>query len=376
MHSERWKRIDHLFHAAVKVDPAARAAFLSQACADDDSLRQEIEALLDSHEQSRDFIEEPPGDLAAAVLAQTEIRLKIGDIIGAYKILSLLGRGGMGEVYLALDTRLERLVAFKRLSADCMFDDERVRRFELEARAASALNHPNIITIHEIGKINQSHYIVTEFIEGETLRTEMGKRQMPLNETLSVAIQVASALDAAHEAGIMHRDIKPENIMLRRDKIAKVLDFGLAKLSSRQGLPADGDDGDGTINTEPGIVIGTVSYMSPEQAGGGKIDTRTDVWSLGIVIYEMITGRTPFTGETRTDLIVSIIKDTPDPLPRFAPDIPDELQRIVDKALRKDREERYKTAKEMLSDLKSLKRRLKFEADLKRSLAANTGQPA
>ena len=292
-----------------------------------------------------------------------------GTRLGRYEIRSHLGAGGMGEVYLAWDSKLERTIALKTLPAEVASDNQRMHRFTLEARAASALNHPNIITIHEIDQIDSTHFIATEFIDGMTLRASVANSRMKLDEVLDVAIQVASALAAAHVAGIVHRDIKPENIMLRRDGYVKVLDFGLAKLTEQH---ASGSEATTLFDTATGVVIGTVTYMSPEQARGQSIDARTDIFSLGIVIYEMASGRTPFEGETANDLIASILKTEPPPLVQYSPEIPGELQRIVERALCKDREERYQTVKDLLIDLRTLKRELEFEAKLRRSAQSST----
>ncbi|HAF24945.1 MAG TPA: hypothetical protein DCK93_18915 [Blastocatellia bacterium] len=288
-----------------------------------------------------------------------------GTKLGRYEIRSQLGAGGMGEVYLAQDTKLERSVALKILPANVASDQTRMRRFTQEAKAASALNHPNIITIYEIEQIDSVNFIATEFIDGETLRQGMKGAPMKLGEVLDVAIQTASALSAAHAAGIVHRDIKPENIMVRRDGIVKVLDFGLAKLTERL-LPDSVDPEAPTraaINTEPGVVMGTVLYMSPEQARGLEVDARSDIWSIGVVIYEMVAGRLPFEGATSSDVIASILAREPPRLGLYLPDASVELQRIVKKALRKDREERYQTAKDMALDLKNLRRELEIEAE-------------
>ncbi|HYV04259.1 MAG TPA: protein kinase [Blastocatellia bacterium] len=286
-----------------------------------------------------------------------------------YRIISKIGAGGMGEVYLAEDTRLRRKIALKVLPESIARDNDRLRRFEQEAFAASALNHPNILTIHEIGEIEGKHYIATEFIEGETLRHHIQLLRMKLRDTLDVMVQVASALSTAHQVGIIHRDIKPENIMVRPDGIVKVLDFGLAKLTEKQMVTADSEAG--TISkkaTEPGTIMGTVAYMSPEQARGKQVDARTDIFSLGILLYEMVTGRAPFAGESGTDVLAAILDKEPMPLARFADETPPELQRIVTKCLRKERDERYQTMKDVLLDLKELRDELAMEAKLERSI--------
>ena len=293
-----------------------------------------------------------------------------GTRIGPYKVLDSLGAGGMGEVYLARDTRLGRKIALKFLSVDFTKDEERVRRFQQEARAASALNHPNLITIFEIGEVESVHFISTEFIEGETLRGRMAPGRMTTLEICDVAIQVASALTAAHAAGIAHRDIKPENIMIRPDGVVKVLDFGLAKLSEPSTPNASTIDPMAltkAVDTDPGVVMGTVSYMSPEQVRGLEVDARTDIFSFGVVLYEMIAGRVPFEGSSFGDVISGILGSRPVPLARYAYDVPPELERIVSKALAKDREQRYQTSKDLLIDLKRLKQHLDVEAEFEHS---------
>ncbi len=370
MTPERWQQIDQLFHSALNHERGQRAAFIAEACAGDLVLRKEVESLLEAHEQVESFIEKPASDVAAELLDGGQTRLSAGQKIGHYTIMALLGVGGMGEVYLAQDLKLGRQIALKLLPALYTVDGARVRRFEQEARAASALNHPNIVTIHEIGRSDSSHFIATEFIDGETLRAAISRSRLTLRAALDVAIQVASALVAAHKAGIVHRDIKPENIMVRRDdRVVKVLDFGLAKLmdTPTQQLADSSVPTKAMIQTDVGVVMGTVSYMSPEQARGLAVDERTDIWSLGVVLYEMVAGRLPFAGETASDVIAAILKTEPPILSRLAPDVPAELERIVTKVLRKDEEERYQSIKELALDLKSLKQRLEFEAEIERT---------
>ena len=293
--------------------------------------------------------------------------------INYYHVLEKLGTGGMGEVFLAEDTRLGRKVALKVLPAAFSQDEERLARFQQEARAASALNHPNILTVYEIGVGESGHYIATEFIEGETLRKRLSSGKLELNLVLDIAIQVANGLVAAHEAGIMHRDIKPENIMLRRDGYAKILDFGLAKPTPGMSGSATESATCASLETTPGVVMGTVKYMSPEQARGLPLDARSDLFSLGVVLYEMVTGRVPFEGPTSTDTIATILHRDPPPLARFSPDTPLELDRILMKTLAKDRAERYQTARDFLIDLKSLKQRLEIEAEIQRTGGVMTG---
>lgn len=295
-----------------------------------------------------------------------------GTSLGHYEIHSLLGRGGMGEVYLAHDSRLRRNVAVKILPVGVTENRTRLTRFEREAFAASALNHPNILTIHEIGEHEGMHFIASEYVEGESLRQRMSHSDIELREALDIASQTAAALAAAHHAGIVHRDIKPENIMVRKDGFIKVLDFGLAKLANEKPEPEETDPEAHTrtkvINTEPGMVMGTASYMSPEQARGLEVDERTDLWSLGAVLYEMVSGKLPFEGPTTTDVLSTILHREPPSLLLHHPDYPAELERIVEKSLTKDKEERYQSAKEQALDLKRLKQRLELDAELERSI--------
>ena len=290
----------------------------------------------------------------------------ISNLIDHYRIISLIGKGGMGEVYLAQDTRLGRQVALKLLSKDLTSQPERVRRFQQEARAASALNHPNILTIHEIGETDETHFIATEFVEGMTLRERMKHAPMGRQEVLDIGKQIATALNAAHAAGIVHRDIKPENIMIRQDGLIKVLDFGIAKLLEHQ--TPDNDPEALTrvmMNTNPGVMVGTVSYMSPEQAQAAEVDGRSDIWSFGVILYELLAGRRPFAGPTISHVIVSILEDEPPLLTQLSPDIPVEINEIVLRCLRKDRNQRYETIREMLAELQTANEKLSFEARLR-----------
>ena len=282
--------------------------------------------------------------------SENRMTIEAGTKLGRYEIRAKIGEGGMGEVYRALDTELDRTVAIKVLPEALAADQQRLQRFIQEAKSASALNHPHILTIYEIGTAGNSRFIATEFIDGETLRQRINEG-MKLLELLEVASQIANALSAAHAAGIIHRDIKPENIMVRRDGYIKVLDFGLAKLTEPQGSTTDTEAPTrAMVNTGAGTVMGTANYMSPEQAKGTRVDARTDLWSLGAVLYEMIAGRVPFPGETPTETISLILQRESAPLARFTHEVPAELERIVMKALTKDREERYQTAKDLLID--------------------------
>jgi serine/threonine protein kinase/tetratricopeptide (TPR) repeat protein len=375
MNPERWQRIKELFHAALARGAGVeRRAFLDGACAGDEAVRAEVESLVAAHEREGDFLEAPAAGLVAEALLDEGAELEAGSLVSSYRIVGTLGEGGMGKVYLAEDARLGRRVALKLLPASFVEDSERVRRFEQEARAASALNHPNILTIHEIGSDGRLRFIATEFVEGSTLREHLRRRAgMSVGEVLEVGIQIAAALSAAHAARIVHRDIKPENVMLRPDGYVKVLDFGLAKPTeqetARGGPKVTGGDSfsKALVDTTPGMVLGTARYMSPEQARGFEIDARTDVWSLGVVLYEMLAGRAPFEGPTNSDVMASVLQREPRPLTERAPGVPAELERIVMKALAKDRDERYQTVKDLLIDLRRLKQRLEFEAELSRT---------
>jgi eukaryotic-like serine/threonine-protein kinase len=292
--------------------------------------------------------------------------------IGRYKIISHLGAGGMGEVYLGEDTKLGRKIALKILPESIASDKERLGRFEQEARAASSLNHPNILTVYEFGFESKVHFLATEYVEGETLREKIKSSELSLIESLNIAEQVAFALGAAHSAGIVHRDLKPENVMIRRDGIVKILDFGLAKLIEKKKSSADSEaETRALIKTNPGVIMGTALYMSPEQAKGKEADERTDIWSLGCVLYEMVSGKPPFTGEMGNEVIASILKSEHLPLSRYIPDLPAELERIVGKTLRKNRDERYQHIKDLQIDLKDLRQDLEFQAKLERSTAPN-----
>jgi serine/threonine protein kinase/TolB-like protein/tetratricopeptide (TPR) repeat protein len=376
MEPRRWQLIDDIFGSALELPHAERGAFLDEACRGDEILRREVESLLE-HDRSGAFIDRPCFEDAARLLAGVPGESFTGTTLGPYKILEELGAGGMGVVYRALDTKLGRTVALKLLPPDYTRDADRLRRFEREAKHASSLNHPNILTIFEIGSEGGTYFIVTELIEGETLRQLLTRGPLPVVEALGVAAQVADALDVAHEALIVHRDIKPENIMIRRrDAYVKVLDFGLAKLmeESPAGAAAGGAEAAAKQErTEAGVMLGTPSYMSPEQARALAVDARTDIWSLGVTLYEMVAGRRPFGGGTASDVMASILQKDPPPLSHPSGEPPAELGRIVTKALAKDRDERYSTTKEFLADLNRLKRRLDFEAEAERPAAPASG---
>ena len=380
------------FRQPLELDLDERPSYISQACSGDESLLNEIESLLSSDGQEWELIKSPAFEMVAPLLARDKPELELGAALGHYKIISLLGAGGMGEVYLAEDTRLGRKVALKLLPVSYTQDESRLRRFQQEARAASALNHQNIVTIHDIWEIEGRHLIATEYIEGETLRARLKLGLLGTEEVLEISIQLASALSAAHQAGIVHRDIKPENIMVRRDGLAKVLDFGLAKLGQPLASYADSDpiaitqgklrgqssvietaaEGRSKMQISTGLLMGTLPYMSPEQATGMEVDARSDVFSIGVVIYEMTTGKQPFEGETRKELLDSILKAEVSQL-RYSEDVPARLQEIISRCLRKSKNERYQTVALLLGDLKSLKQDSAFEFSNKGVTASAIG---
>jgi serine/threonine-protein kinase len=350
--------MNQLFQQALEFPETARTNFLAEACAGDDEMRATVEQRLAT--------ESGPICNTASTAEMTKAEttfIEPDQALGAYRLTRRLGRGGMGEVHLAYDTRLSRQVAVKLLPAHFTQDPERVRRFEREARTVSALNHPNIVTIHDFGQQDGRHFIVTEFVEGQTLRAALQQARPTLAQALDYTIQIAGALAAAHQAGIIHRDIKPENIMLRPDGYVKVLDFGLAKLA--EPIADSGEDEQKSeaatcapsapshFETRSGVMLGTVNYMSPEQARGQKPDVRTDVFSLGVVLYEMLAGVRPFTGPTANHVLVAILDAEPPPLDA---QLPASLRDIVQRALRKDRTERYPTAAEMLTALQRAKK--------------------
>lgn len=304
-------------------------------------------------------------ELGKTTEGSVEPLLSRGDMLNRYAIISLIGSGGMGQVYLAEDSRLGRKVALKLFPAAFARDRERLLRFQQEARTASSLNHPNIITIYEIGEIRQQPFIASEFIEGETLRQRLMQGSLSMVEVLDIAMQIASALSAAHGSGIVHRDIKPENIMLRHDRIVKVLDFGLAKHTEEHPAPIDTEAATRVMfATQPGIVLGTVSYMSPEQARGLPVDSRTDLWSLGVVLYEMLTGRLPFEGPTVPDVISLVLTKDPLPPSKHNPAVTSELDEIILKSLSKDRDQRFRSARDLLLELERIKKWLEFEPEI------------
>lgn len=366
MSPERYEKICDIFAEALDIPPDEREMFLTKECGNDADLRNEVESLLASDQNSGDFIQSPALEVAAELLAEEKSNSKIGWEIGLYKIVSLLGAGGMGEVWLADDAKLKRKIALKLL-ADVQNKD-RLARFKQEAFAVSALNHPNIITIFDIGESEGQQFIATEYIEGKTLRQLIQEGDLTVSQAVDIAIQVCAALSTAHSAGIIHRDIKPENIMVRADGIVKVLDFGLAKLNPGKEDGEAGRLGDLSFPymTMPGTVMGTVNYMSPEQARAVPVDEKTDVFSLGIVLYEMLARELPFKGVNEVATLAAILEREPKPLDLLS----EYLRNVITKSLKKDHLERP-TAAEMLDELRTTKRDLDFGIELQRQKTAD-----
>ena len=357
--SQSWQRVTELFEQALEQPPEKRAHFLQSGCAGDTELLREVQSLLAEHVAEEGFLESPAIAAVADQIVHHNGELRAGQQLGQYRIERLLGAGGMGKVYVARD-KLGRRIALKLLTQRFPGDKSSIARFQQEARTLLALNHPHIVTIHDIDETDGVYYIASELVEGDTLRRRLDRGDLTLDTVLDIGIQVTTALAAAHEKGIVHRDIKPENIMIRRDGFVKVLDFGVAKLTEKY---AAGESEASTlkhIHTAEGTVVGTAPYMSPEQARGLAVDARTDIWSLGVVLYETVTGRKPFHGETTADIINSVIEKTPAPLTRYSSDVPEALEWIVSRALRKEKEGRYQTANELLSDLKELRTKLEI----------------
>jgi serine/threonine protein kinase len=352
MTSERWQQIELLYHAALERAPGERTAFLNEACAGDDELRGEIESLLASHDQAPSFIEAPPEDVAAGMLAEQQSHLLVGRTLGRYRVQSQIGAGGMGEVYRARDVRLDRDVAIKILPEHLAQDPEALRRFEREAKAVAALSHPNIMAIYDFGTEGDVSYAVMELLEGETVRERL--KHAPINwpNAVDIALALAEGLAAAHAKGIIHRDLKPENIFLTTQGQIKILDFGIARM--KKAVVPSADTLTATEMTLPGRVMGTIGYLSPEQARGEQADAPSDLFSLGCVLYEMICGERPFDRQSVAETIAAILMTDPPALGRRAGPIPAGLERVVGKALRKDRDRRYQTAADLLADLKRL----------------------
>ena len=353
---DHWTTVKRIHQSALDIDPSERAAFVDESCGGDEALRREVESLLTYAAEAETFLERPAVDIAATPPGESREAMLVGRTISHYQVLSLLGAGGMGEVYLARDPRLDRTVALKILPEELAADADRMQRFTREAKAASALNHPNVATIYDVGESDGISFIVMEHVEGETLLARISRRMTP-PEVVDIAVQAADALDLAHAKGITHRDIKPANLMLTHRGHVKVLDFGVAKMARND----EGSlNGDWTVEpvTAVGSVVGSAPYMSPEQIVGGDVDSRSDVFSLGVVIYQMATGQLPFSGSTRAEMMDRILHAAPETMMRLNPDIPPELERITLKCLDKRTDDRYQSARELLTDLWPLKRQL------------------
>lgn len=362
MNAERWKQIDELLDAVLEIPNERREDFLAEKCAGDDELKREVLSLLDAQRETDKFLENSAMNLMAKEIARengTEIFSLVGKKFGTYKIEKQIGAGGMGEVYLAYDAKLNRKVALKILPAEFIADAERVKRFEREAQMISALNHPYIVTIYDVGAADGINFIATEYVEGETVR-ELINRGVDLKQTLSIISQTCEALAAAHKAGIIHRDIKPENIMIRPDGFVKVLDFGLAKLTEHTEFQQSLSN-----YTIKGVIIGTPAYMSPEQVSDEKVDHRTDLWSVGVVLYEMLTGANPFKGESRQATFQKILSAEPPVVSELDPKLPAELDAILSKALEKDADVSYQTASDLRADLKRVRREIDSSPSLR-----------
>jgi serine/threonine protein kinase len=357
---DHWASVKRIHQSALDRDPSERDTFLDELCGGDESLLREVQSLL-KYEHAESFLDRPAMDVAPRLSGEPQEHPLLGRTLSHYQVVSLLGAGGMGEVFLAQDPRLDRTVALKILPGDLAADPDRMQRFEREARAASALNHPNVATIYDVGESDGIHFIAMEHVEGQTIAERIGGQPLTASEVIDVAVQVADALDVAHAKGITHRDIKPANLMLTHRGYLKVLDFGIAKTTGGDTLTPN-DDSSVEPQTAFGRVIGSGPYMSPEQIVGGDVDSRSDVFSLGVVIYQMATGQLPFSGSTRTEMKDRLLHAAPETMMRFNPDTPPELERITLKCLDKRTDGRYQSARELLTDLWPLKRQLDANA--------------
>ena len=377
MANAQWQKVREIFDSALRHKPHERRRFVNEVCGDDRTLRAEVESLLSSHDSAESFMETPAVAKVADMIAAKTKKLETGKCFAHYEVVEQIGEGGMGEVYLARDKKLDRNVAIKILNEEISQDEANLQRFVSEAKAASALNHPNILTIYEFGEAEEARFIVSEYIEGKTLREIIRASSLRLLEILDISIQITGALSAAHQAHLVHRDIKPENIMVRPDGYVKVLDFGLAKLVEQKNKSILSSE-EPTVRqnlTAKGVILGTVNYMSPEQAKGERVDERADIFSLGVLIYEMLAGKLPFEGGNAIETFGSILNKEAVPLSRETPEVPHEIERIINKALRKDREERYQTAKDLLIDLKDIRHDLQFQNPLERTASPNKEEP-
>jgi eukaryotic-like serine/threonine-protein kinase len=370
MTPERHQQIVELFHLAFEQEPEGRLDFLERVCHADRELQCEVETMLAADQQSDHCLDRPPEDIAAQSFAPAHTRSLAGQVLGDYQVIVHLGTGGMGDVFLAQDTRLGRKAALKLLPENYTCDPAWLRRFEREACALSALNHPNIVTVYGLGRVGSVNFLATEFVEGNTLREELAKGPLSPRSVVEIAMQAALALGAAHQNGIIHRDIKPENIILRPDGLVKVLDFGLAKWTGEKLAGVDALQDLPECKTAPGLILGTPRYMSPEQARGLSVDSRSDLFTFGAVLYEMLAGRPAMDGDTPSDILAGVLTRNPVPLERLRPDCPAGLARIINQALEKDRDKRYQSADEMFADLKSLQpeidKHLLFPATIRR----------
>src|SRR5580765_4274023 len=360
MTADRWREIERLYQAALSREPGERAAFLVGACGADEALRREVESLFDYQSRAEGFMEQPAvtGRLASAVRrfapAPAPGRF-VGRTFGSYDLQALIGAGGMGEVYRAVDTRLNRTVAIKTLPEHLSDDPDRRERFKREARIVSSLNHPHICTLHDVGVQDDIHYLVMEHIEGETLQQRLERGRLPLAQALEYAIQIADALDKAHRRGVIHRDLKPGNVMLTKSGV-KLLDFGLATRATRAGVVTSEDagnpDGSATLTVE-GAIVGTLQYLSPEQLEGKPADVRSDIFAFGVLVYEMITGTRPFRAASRLQLLGAILRDDPPPVIDLVPDVSPRLAQTLGRCLSKDPDDRWQSANDLLFELRS-----------------------
>src|SRR5215469_1370719 len=373
MKPELWRRAEELCQKALDLDQSRRAEFLHSACGDDEELRQEVEGLLAHEKKAEQFIESPALEVAGKIYANRAPsegwRNLIGSTVSHYRVIEKLGGGGMGVVYKAEDTDLGRFVALKFLPDDTALDSQALTRFQREARAASALNHPNIVTIYELGHLNGTHYIAMEMIRGETLRALLASGPLPFRKAIAIATQIADALAKAHETGLVHRDLKPENLMVTHDGTAKILDFGLAKLHDR--LPNSDSP---TSLTDPGMVMGTVGYMSPEQANGGTLDYRSDQFSFGAVVYEMVSGRPAFQGRGKAEITAAILRDQPEPLHSLKLQAPAPFFWILERCLAKDQNQRYASTRDLAHDLTTV-RDLRIDPETRHTVRCPSNMP-